>query len=790
MKVTVPVDYRALIDEVYTRLDLAKVYTDPAHKFQKSDEKWRGGCPFHKSKSETSFVVSPKEPARVWYCAGCQVGGDPLDYLHRISGGRGSPRGTRFVELLKELCELTGVPFPEREPTSEDEKRHARQAVLTTVALVCQRVLWSPSGAAARDWAHSRGFTDDDLVNLGVGLHPDVATVRDALRAAGQDLDFAREAGVLGGHLVGYTVWPWHDDRGAMLTLYGKWPAKNPPDGKPKTTALPNPKTDGTAWEATKHSPQYLDRARRAGHRRLVVVEGVTDAALAQVRGETNVVACVGASLSKGQVETLKRCRVEGVTIALDPDKAGENGVGSCVNSLTAAGIPVYVAPKLHDGMDPDEFILRRGVEAWRAHVEAARHGFAWKAAQILDAHKPPGGWTDERREDAVCEAVQWAAERVPADRDDELARHFVPVLVQAAGGDPGALRNRIEAERRRQTHKGNGDTTAEEPPPGEEDEKPRWPVPKKASEVSRDAPPLDYVLHGMIAAGHLSLLSALMKCGKSTLLALLLRALESGATFLGRQSRISNVLYVSEESETIWADRIGEVGIADHVSFILAPFMAKPSLADWTSFVNHLLACHKATPFDLVVFDTLSNLWPVADENAAADVTAALMPLRALTRTGLAVLGVHHVGKTEVNQGKGARGSSALAGFVDALFEMRRFRPDDHQDRRRVLTGWGRFRDVPDELVIELAEDGRSYAVEGGAHQARLKDVAKTLLRILPTVSPGWSYKDIAANWPGERSPRHADLVSVLNAGLHKQFRSGGDGKKNDPKRFWRVEL
>src|SRR5262249_30252032 len=145
--------------------------------------------------------------------------------------------------------------------------------------------------------------------------------------------------------------------------------------------------------EGTKRSPLYLDRALAARCRQVVLVEGPFDAGIAQAYGDPRVIACVAAMLSDLQVKTLKRCGIESVIITLDPDCAGEAGILSCLKSLDAAGITGYVAPKLPDGMDPDEFIVAHGLEAWKEHVGAAIHGYRYQAEVILARHRNGGHW-------------------------------------------------------------------------------------------------------------------------------------------------------------------------------------------------------------------------------------------------------------------------------------------------------------------------------------------------------------------------------------------------------------
>jgi putative DNA primase/helicase len=104
-----------------------------------------------------------------------------------------------------------------------------------------------------------------------------------ALRKLGHTQDAIKESVCVSRKMSGYVTFPWLDEAGRPLTLYGKHPD---PKHEPKTRALPNPKDDNKPWLNTKRSPLYFDRALRAECKEVVLVEGVTDAALPQVRGD------------------------------------------------------------------------------------------------------------------------------------------------------------------------------------------------------------------------------------------------------------------------------------------------------------------------------------------------------------------------------------------------------------------------------------------------------------------------------------------------------------------------
>lgn len=429
--------------EVVPQLSVEAVFTDPVHAWrEKGARAWKGSCPWHASKTGSSFTVDPKSLR--WWCAGGCGGGGPIQYLWRKRGGAGTtPTGKDFVDLVRELAALAGVPFPERELTEEEREKarawSARRSLLATVYAHAEEVLWSPSGEAARAYLKGRGFSDEEVRSLHMGLYDRVAGFRNVLKKTGADLKDADEVAVLWSSLEGYITIPWLDDRGNPLTMYGRWVGP-PPAGRPKTIALPG--------EGTKASPLYFDRAKAAGLRDLVLVEGVFDAALLQARGDARVVASVAAQLSGLQVETLVRNRVRRVFVCGDPDGGGDAGTLRNVEALTRAGIQSYVVPRLPDGMDPDEFLLREGLGGWKDHVSHAVHSETFLARQILQGHGDPERWTDADLVAILDEAVAHDEAVTNPERMTDLDLFFWPPIKEATGVGEDALMARLYASR------------------------------------------------------------------------------------------------------------------------------------------------------------------------------------------------------------------------------------------------------------------------------------------------------------------------------------------------------
>lgn len=310
-----------------------------------------------------------------------------------------------------------------------------------------------------------------------------------------------------------------------------------------------------------------------------------------------------------------------------------------------------------------------------------------------------------------------------------------------------------------------------------------QFPPPIPASKL-REASATSWLWKGYLARGEVTLLSALWKSGKTTLLAHLLRSLELGGEFCGLPIQAGRVLYVTEEGEPRWAKRRDKIGIADHVEFIVRPFGAKSDWDAWLSFMDYVKGILSERTFDLVTFDTLADLWPVRDENDASQVQAALKPLHKITGNASLLL-VHHNRKGDGTEATASRGSGALTAFVDTIMELRRFDPADRNSRKRVLSGYGRDDDTTQELVIELTElDG--YKAHGNREESTTKDLTQILLRMLPASPPGCSTDDLLDEWEGPK-PRKQRLLEALRKGVDDGvWKQSGTGHKGSPFLYW----
>ena len=200
----------------------------------------QGVCPFH-DEVEGSFTVYADSER--WYCFGCGLGGDVLDFIRqsenlslpdairRLDGGA-YPAVSRPVPARRPKA----APLPPRDP-----------ALLTAAArFYAGQLRRHPEG---REYLASRGFGLDAAVRLGLGFAPGDG-LRHALESVGFDAGRLRDCGLFtergSERFAGMVVVPDPVSSTGQALSGGlvRWLVGRAldPDVKPRFQALPGPK--------------------------------------------------------------------------------------------------------------------------------------------------------------------------------------------------------------------------------------------------------------------------------------------------------------------------------------------------------------------------------------------------------------------------------------------------------------------------------------------------------------------------------------------------------------------
>jgi hypothetical protein len=148
-------------------------------------------------------------------------------------------------------------------------------------------------------------------------------------------------------------------------------------------------------------------------------------------------------------------------------------------------------------------------------------------------------------------------------------------------------------------------------------------------------------------------------------------------------------------------------------------------------------------------------------------------------------VIVVRHSRKGGGEVGEAGRGSSAFAGAMDLLVSLQR-RRGNHPKTQRIITTLGRFDEPPDDLVIDLTEEG--YVSLGAEEDAGREEIRAALFGLLRDGAE-LSEKEVLSALEGELGEGHVPRSSfqrVKNDELEKgTIVRTGTGKSNDAYRY-----
>ena len=348
----------AWMDELYARTDIVSVVSAYLP-LKKDGRRYWGLCPFHHEKTP-SFSVNSE--LNLYYCFGCKAGGNVVQFvmeMERVS----------YLEAVKLLADRIHMALPEMAEDPDYERRRSQRDRLLAANREAARFyherLWQPEGKRALDYLHGRGLDDGIIRRFGLGAAADQwDDLTGYLTAKGYTRD---ELGLAGLTVVkgesaydmfrSRAMFPIIDQHGNVLGFGGRALT----DVKPKYLNT----SDTPVFNKRKgvYAINLLRRIRDL--KRVILVEGYMDVVAISQAGVTGAVATLGTSLTNEQARLLKRYAPE-VHLAYDGDEAGQHAIERALDIFEAEGVTAKVL-YFPDGLDPDEFIRQRGLEAFQA---------------------------------------------------------------------------------------------------------------------------------------------------------------------------------------------------------------------------------------------------------------------------------------------------------------------------------------------------------------------------------------------------------------------------------------
>jgi hypothetical protein len=295
------------------------------------------------------------------------------------------------------------------------------------------------------------------------------------------------------------------------------------------------------------------------------------------------------------------------------------------------------------------------------------------------------------------------------------------------------------------------------------------------------------WVVPGLLAFGAVTELAGKIKlAGKTTFAMEMVRAILDGADFLGKPTTQTGVLYLTEQSGASLRESLRRTGLLGRKDLVILRWADTLGMA-WPDVVAAARAEAKKRGCGVLVTDTLSQFAGLRGdaENASGMAMEALEPLqRAAAEDGLAVLVVRHERKSGGDLGDAARGSSAFGGGVDIVLLLRRPAPSPNQKLRELL-GVGRFDETPDYSVIERTDEGYDRVSTG--EDGLEEEVRRHVLQVLPNDRQAALEIKAIVKLVNVKKTKVREVLDDLVE--HGQVAVTGEGKRGDPKRYYRTD-
>lgn len=372
-----------LVDEVLSAVDIVSLINDYVP-LARRGANYLGLCPFHKEKTP-SFTVSPDK--QIYKCFGCGEGGNAISFISKLE----NLDFKETLELLAERANIDTERFKIKSgyevAVSKDEKETIFNINKETARYFYEALVEQVESkdSPLKAYLDKRELDKTTIVRFGLGFgsKKNIGLIQH-LKSLGYSEQDILKAGVVAkntrGELyenfAGRLIFPIFDVRDRVIGFGGRVLDKS----LPKYVNSP----ENIVYYKGKNL-YALNVAKREPTPYIILTEGYMDTIALHKSGVSNAVASLGTALTEGQARLLKKY-TSTVVISYDQDNAGQTATLRAIGIFEAEGLKAKVLRLNHaDVKDPDEYINKYGVEAFRECVKEAVSAVEYKVLKAKE---------------------------------------------------------------------------------------------------------------------------------------------------------------------------------------------------------------------------------------------------------------------------------------------------------------------------------------------------------------------------------------------------------------------
>jgi DNA primase len=370
----VPLQSEATLAAIKQAVDIVSLIGDYLP-LRREGSRYKALCPFHDD-HKPSLVVNPER--QTFKCWPCGASGDIFDFVKEYER-------VDFPEALQMLATRAGIALEERAQDRALVPAGPSKTDLLAAAAWAQSAFAAalPQHPIALEYLTARGLTQESITRFRLGYAPESADwLQDLAAKRPMSISLLEHCGLIArdeqthatrARFRGRVMFPIHDLQGKCVGFGGRiLPVVE--------QRLAAGGFDAAKYVNTPETPLFQKRkllyaadlarpaARQAGW--VAVVEGYTDVIAAHQVGLMNVVGTLGTALGDDHVRAL-RSLADCAVLVFDGDNAGQSAAERALELFLGHEVDARVLA-LPAGLDPCDFLLTEGADAFRSLVDQA----------------------------------------------------------------------------------------------------------------------------------------------------------------------------------------------------------------------------------------------------------------------------------------------------------------------------------------------------------------------------------------------------------------------------------
>ncbi|MEE0699816.1 MAG: DNA primase [Bacilli bacterium] len=386
-------------------------------------------CPFHDDHNP-SMSISPEK--QIYTCFVCGASGNVINFVmnyEKIS----------FAEAVAKLAVKAGVTLNvkyEGKKNVLDDKYEKFYKMFDVTNKYYQNNLRSLYGKKATEYLHKRNIDDEAIKTFEIGLSLNDNNVSKLLEAKGYQVDELTNIGLCGskGNFVYDTfrnriMFPLWNSTGQVVGFSGR--IYNGENESKYTNSKESVIFKKGSLLYNYHRAMEYAREKR----QIIIVEGFMDVIRLYTIGIKNVVATMGTAITKEHADLIRRLS-KNVVLCFDGDGAGEKATVSALAVLEKIGLTPKVI-RLEEGYDPDDYVVKKGNEAFLNHLKNLMNAFEFK----LTVNKKQTNFNDYNE---VSNYLKEAAKELEQINDKVVYELTVKRLAKETGVDEKTINSLV----------------------------------------------------------------------------------------------------------------------------------------------------------------------------------------------------------------------------------------------------------------------------------------------------------------------------------------------------------